>query len=81
MISDRKTTESLDKCRDFAVQKEFYFALQDDLIRDMLVIGTKDRAARASIFRQATCDFKSAFNTLQISETAGRQLKGLPNEQ
>ena len=51
--------------------------LEDELVRDMLVIGTKDKASRGKIFRQDECDLKSAIKTLQINEQTNSRLKNM----
>jgi len=51
--------------------------LEDELVRDMLVIGTKDKASRGKIFRQDECDLKGAIKTLQINEQTNSRLKNM----
>ncbi|KAL5004299.1 hypothetical protein ScPMuIL_017755 [Solemya velum] len=45
-----------------------YGALKDDMIRDRLVIGTKDNAARARMLREPKLDLKKAVDTCLTSE-------------
>ena len=42
--------------------------VHDKMIRDRLVLGCKDKAARARLFRQMECTLKSALEALRISE-------------
>ena len=47
----------------------------DDMIRERLLIGCKDKAARARLFRQKECTLTNAFEAQQISEQTQEQLK------
>ena len=50
--------------------------LEDEMVRDRLVLGCKDSAARTRLFRERSCDFKKAVESLRISEaTSAAQLK------
>ena len=44
--------------------------LEDEMVRDRLLLGCKDSAARARLFREKSCDLKKA-----VSETTCEQLK------
>ena len=45
------------------------------MVRDRLVLGCKDSAARARLFREENCDLKRAVESLRISEATSEQLK------
>lgn len=55
--------------------------LHDEMLRDRLVLGCKDKAARARLFRQKECDLKTALEALRISERTHEQLKQLATEE
>lgn len=57
-----------------------YGALKDDMIRDRLVIGTKDNAARARMLREPKLDLKKAVDTCLTSEISQEQLKKITSE-
>ena len=44
-------------------------ALKDEMVRDRLVLGCRDSAARTRLFREKSCDLKKAVESLRISET------------
>ena len=50
-------------------------ALEDEMVRDRLVLGCGDSAARTRLFREKSCDLKKAVESLRISETTSEQLK------
>lgn len=50
---------------------------EDEMIRDRLVLGCKDKAARARLFREPNVDLKKAVEALRISETTMEQLRQL----
>ena len=45
------------------------------MVRDRLVLGTCDKAARATLFLEKECYFKKANESLRISEVAQEQLR------
>lgn len=45
-----------------------------------LVLGCRDKGARARLFRERDCDLKKALETLQISEATQEQLKDIGGE-
>ena len=47
----------------------------DIILRDCLILGTKDKKAQAHLFREKTVDLNIAINCLQNSELADQQLK------
>ena len=49
--------------------------LHDDMVRDRLVLGARDKAARARLFREKECNLKKAIESLRISEVAQEQLR------
>jgi len=55
--------------------------LHDEMVRDRLVLGCRDKAARARLFRQKECDLKTALESLRISERTLEQLKQLATEE
>jgi len=55
--------------------------LHDEMLRDRLVLGCRDKAARGRLFRQKECDLKSALESLRISERTNEQLKQLATEE
>lgn len=55
--------------------------LHDEMLRDRLVLGCRDKAARARLFRQKDCDLKTALESLRISERTLEQLKQLATEE
>ena len=58
-------------------------ALQDEMIRDRLVLGCKDKQAQARLFREQdpVCDLKRAIAALEISEAAQQLLKVVKGEE
>ena len=48
-------------------------ALHDDMLRDRLVLGSRDKAARARLFREKECTLTKAIDALQISEATLEQ--------
>ena len=50
-------------------------ALHDEMLRDHLVLGSRDKGARAHLFREKECNLKKALETLQISESMNAQLR------
>ena len=54
-----------------------FWNLHDEMLRDRLVLGCKDKAARARLFRQKDCDLKTALEALRISKQTQEQLKQL----
>ena len=55
--------------------------LHDEMIRDHLVLGCKDKAAQARLFRQRECDLATTLEALKISERTHEQLKQLATEE
>ena len=55
-------------------------ALEDEMVRDRLVLGCKDSAARTRLFREKSCDLKKAVESLRISETTSEQLKKIEGD-
>ena len=53
------------------------------MLRDRLVLGTRDKAARARLFREKECNLKKAVKSLRISEVTQEQLRliGGPEEE
>ena len=53
---------------------------EEDMLRDRLVLGTKDHEARARLFRQKqkeVCNLKSAIETLKISKVTKQQMEAM----
>ena len=55
--------------------------LENDLIRDRLVLGTKDSSARARMLREPKLDLQKAIDMCRSSEISKSQLKDMSNEQ
>jgi len=55
-------------------------SLHDEMLRDCLVLGCRDKGARARLFRERDCNLKKALETLQISEATQEQLKEISGE-
>ena len=55
-------------------------ALEDEMVRDRLVLGCRDSAARTRLFREKSCDLKKAVESLRISETTSEQLKKIEGD-
>ena len=55
--------------------------VHDEMIRDRLVLGCKDKAARARLFRQKECTLTNALEALRISEQTQEQLKQITIDQ
>lgn len=49
--------------------------MEEEMIRDRLVMGCRDQGARTRLFREDECSLKKAFDTLKISEATTMQLK------
>ena len=49
--------------------------LEDEMVRDRLVLGCRDSAVRTRLFREKSCDLKKAVESLRISEATSEQLK------
>ena len=54
--------------------------LEDEMVRDRLVLGCRDSAARTRLFREKDCTLKKAIESLRISETTSEQLKKIERE-
>ena len=54
--------------------------LHDEMIRDRLVLGCRDKGARARLFREKDCTLQKALESLQISEATQEQLKDIGGE-
>ena len=55
--------------------------IHDEMLRDRLVLGCRDKGARARLFREKDCNLKKALETLQISEATQEQLKDIGGEE
>ena len=49
-------------------------ALHDEMVRDRLVLGCRDKGAKARLFREKDCRLKKALEALQISEATHEPL-------
>ena len=49
--------------------------MNDEMLRDRLVLGCRDKGAKARLFRETDYSLKKALEALQISEAAQEQLK------
>ena len=49
--------------------------LNDSLLRDRIVLGAKDKAARARMFREKAVDVNGAISQLRASEIATQQIR------
>ena len=54
--------------------------LQDEMIRDRLVLGCQDHEARARLFREKECTLVKAVEILRVSEVTRQQLKHINEE-
>ena len=54
--------------------------LNDEMLRDRLILGCRDRGAKARLFREKDCSLQKALEALQISEAAQKQLKGISDK-
>ena len=54
--------------------------LEDEMVRDRLVLRCKDGAARTRLFREKYGNLKKAIESLRISETTSEQLKKIRKE-
>lgn len=54
-----------------------FAALHDEMVRNQLVLGCKDKAARARLFREKECNLQRAVEALRISEATQEQLKSI----
>ena len=54
--------------------------LEDEMVRDRLVLGCKDSAARTRLFREKSCDLKKSIESLRISEATSEQLKKIEGD-
>ena len=51
-----------------------FAALHDDMLRDRLVLGARDKACRARLFREKECNLAKAIESFQINEATLEQL-------
>ena len=54
--------------------------MTDSLLRDRIVLGTKDKAARARMFRDKAVDLHGAIDQLRASEIAAHQIRTIEQE-
>ena len=54
--------------------------LQDEMVRDRLVLGCQDHEARARLFRERECTLTRAIEILRVSEVTRQQLKHISDE-
>jgi len=54
--------------------------LHEEMLRDSLVLGCRDKGTKARLFREKDCTLKKALEALQISEVAQEQLKEIESE-
>ena len=57
-----------------------FCALEDEIVRNRLVLGCKDSAARTRLFREKDCNLKKSIESLRISEATSEQLKKIQKE-
>ena len=77
---EETVAQYITKLRQLASTCEFG-VLENDLIRDRLVLGTKDSSARARRLREPKLDLQKAINMCKSSEISKSQLKDMSNEQ
>ena len=65
----------VDRLRHLATNSKF--KEEEEMIRDILVLGCKDSDARARLFRREECSLKTAIEMLKIDEITKQQLKTL----
>ena len=79
-ICEQDQAESVaEYMRHLALTCEFG-TLEQELIRDRLVLGTKDASARARMLREPKLDLQKATDMCRSSEISKAQLKGMSNE-
>ena len=81
--TEQQTHETIDqyliKLRQLSEPCQFG-TLEDEMVRDRLVLGCKDSAARTRLFREKSCDLKKAIESLRISEATSEQLKKIEGD-
>ena len=55
-------------------------ALADEMVRDRLVLGCKDSAARTRLSRDKSCDLKKGVESIRISEKTSEQLNKIEGD-
>ena len=82
--TDQLAHETIDqfviKLRQLAEPCQFG-TLEDESVRDRLVLGCKDSTARTRLFREKDCDLKKAIESLRISEVTSKQLKRIERDE
>ena len=82
--TDQLAHETIDefviKLRQLAEPCQFGI-LEDEMVRDRLVLGRKDSTARTRLFREKDCDLKKAIESLRISEATSEQLKRIERDE
>ena len=73
----------LDRLRHLAAEAKFSPPkVEEEALRDILVLGCKDESARARVFRkEGELTLKLAIDMLRVSETTNQQLKAMNREQ
>lgn len=54
-----------------------FAALHKEMLHDRLVLGSRDKAAQARLFREKDCDLHRAIDALRISEITQEQLRNI----
>jgi len=57
-----------------------FSTLQDEMIRDRIVLGCQDHEARARLFHEKECTLDKAVEILRVSEATRQQLKDINEE-
>ena len=81
--AQQQAHETVDQCmirlRHLAESCKFG-VLHNEMVRDRLVLGCRDKGAKARLFREKDCTLKKALEALQISEATQEQLKDIGSE-
>ena len=54
--------------------------MTDSLLSDRIILGTKDKAARAQMFQNKAVDLRGAIDQLRASEIAAHQIPTFEQE-
>ena len=57
-----------------------FATMTDSMLRDRVVLGTKDKAARSRMFREKAVSLSGAIDTLRTSEIAAHQIRSIEKE-
>ena len=75
--AEQQLNETIDQyllCLHCLAESCKFAGLHDKMLRDRLVLGARDKAARARLFREKECSLTKAIESLWISEVTCEQL-------